>query len=139
MTDLEKCFADFRPSRQRYGIIFVVSDLFGTDIDASVRAIGRTGTWPGEPHIVHLFHPDERRPPLEGEIELVDVETQEVRRMWLTKREVARIEETFTAFLGAIERECLSRRVDYLPWTTDLDFEEAFLALLSRGSALAGA
>ncbi len=31
-TDLEKCFTDFRPSRQRFGSIFVISDFFGRDI-----------------------------------------------------------------------------------------------------------
>ena len=59
--------------------------------------------------------------------------------MWLTRREVRRYEEAFDAFVAAVQRECRSRRVDYMPWTTGLDFEETFLALLSRGSALAGA
>ena len=29
VTDLEGCFRNFRPARQRYGIIFVISDLYG--------------------------------------------------------------------------------------------------------------
>jgi uncharacterized protein (DUF58 family) len=139
LTDLEKCFHDFRPSRQRYGIIFVISDLFGIDPESAPRALARTGVWPGEPHVVHLHHPLERSPGLEGEVELIDVESGERRRMWLTRREVSRYEESFDRFTAAVERECLSRRVDYVRWTTDLDFEETFLTLLSRGSALAAA
>ena len=139
LTNLEKCFHDFRPSRQRYGIIFVISDLFGTDPQAAPRALARTGVWPGEPHVIHLHHPLERSPGIEGEVELIDVESGERRRMWLTRREVSRYEESFDRFVAAVERECLSRRVDYVRWTTDLEFEETFLALLSRGSALAAA
>ncbi|MGI8601518.1 MAG: DUF58 domain-containing protein [Verrucomicrobiales bacterium] len=138
-TDLERCFGDFRPSRQRYGIIFAISDLFGTEVEAATRALARTSMWPGEPHIIQLHHPRERSPQLEGELELVDAETGEKRRLWLTRRDVARYEVEFDRFLGAVERECLARRVDYLRWTTDLDFEETFLTLLSRGSALAAA
>jgi uncharacterized protein (DUF58 family) len=138
-TDLEKCFNDFRPSRQRFGIIFVLSDLFGSDPESAVRALARTSVWPGEPHVIQLHHPRERTPQLEGEIELVDVETGEKRRMWLTRREVSRYEAEFDRFLAGIERECLARRVDYLRWTTDLEFEETFLTLLSRGSALSAA
>ncbi|NOX99145.1 MAG: DUF58 domain-containing protein, partial [Verrucomicrobia bacterium] len=33
MTNLDRCFHGFRPSRRRYGIIFVVSDFFGSGIN----------------------------------------------------------------------------------------------------------
>jgi uncharacterized protein (DUF58 family) len=139
VTDLDRCFAEFRPSRQRYGIIFVISDLFAAEGADTFRALARTGVWPGEPHVIHLYHPLERHPHLEGEIELVDVETGTARRMWLSRREVERYAQAFDGFVATVQRECLSRRVDYMPWTTNVDFEETFLALLSRGSALAGA
>lgn len=136
---LEPAFESFRPTRRRYGIIFVISDLFGRDPGEAVRAISRTAVWPGEPHLIQIHHPLERSPALQGELELVDVESGEARRMWLTRREMARHEEAFDAFVADVERECLARRVDYLRWTTDLDFEETFLTLLSRGSALSAA
>ncbi|MFN0125424.1 MAG: DUF58 domain-containing protein [Verrucomicrobiales bacterium] len=139
VTDLERCFNDFRPSRQRQGIIFVVSDLFGRDLEEAPRAIERTSAWPGETHVIHVFHPLEKSPALSGEVELVDVETGEARRMWLSRRDVERHEAAFTQWSAAVERACLSRRGDFLAWPTDTDFDEAFLALLSRGSALAGA
>ncbi len=75
---------------------------------------------------------------MEGEIELIDVETDEVRRLWFTKRERERYEKEFERFREELERGCLKRQIDYLSWTTDQPFEDMFLALLSRGSALAG-
>ena len=137
MTDLEQCFRTFRPTRQRYGVIFVISDLFGRDIESASHGLKSSIAWPGEPHVIHVYHPKERKPDLDGEIELIDVETQEKRRLWLTKRDLKRYEETFAKFIEKIENECHSRQMDYVEWTTETDFEEMFLHLLSRGSVLA--
>jgi uncharacterized protein (DUF58 family) len=138
LTDLETCFRDFRPSRQRFGIIFVLSDLFGTEIGSAHEALRMTNSWPGESHLIHVYHPQERKPDLDGEIELFDVETEEVRRLWFTKRELQRYEREFERFTGDLQRECVSRRIDYMPWTTDEPFEDMFISLLSKGSVLAG-
>lgn len=136
-TDLEQCFKEFRPTRQRYGVIFVVSDLFGRDIESASVGLKRSVAWPGEPHVIHVYHPKERHPGLDGEIELIDVETLEKRRLWLTKRDLKRYEDTFAAFVETIRAECRTRQMDYVEWTTDKSFEDMFLHLLSRGSVLA--
>ncbi|MEM7145709.1 MAG: DUF58 domain-containing protein [Verrucomicrobiota bacterium] len=137
-TDLEACFREFRPSRQRFGIIFVLSDLFGSEIGSAQQALRLTNSWPGESHLIHVFHPRERKPELEGEVELYDVETEEVRRLWFTKRELARYEAAFQAFSDDLQRGCVLRQIDYLPWSTDEAFEDMFISLLSKGSVLAG-
>ena len=137
LTSLERCFHEFRPSRRRYGIIFVISDLYGQGIDEAIRSVRHASTWPGETHFIHVHHPWEEKPDLDGEIELVDVETEEHRRLWFTRRDRARYEERFELFLKDLEHACKSRQIDYQRWRTDFPFEELFLDLLSRGSALA--
>lgn len=138
LTDLEVCFREFRPSRQRFGIIFVLSDFFGREIGSAHEALRLTNQWPGESHLIHVYHPYERRPDLEGEVEVFDVETEEVRRLWFTKRELVRYESAFDQFSEDLQRGCVSRQIDYLPWTTDEVFEDMFISLLSKGSVLAG-
>jgi len=137
VTNLERCFQDFRPSRRRYGIIFVISDLYGRDVDEAREAIRHAAAWPGEVHFIQVHHPWEEKPDLEGEIQLVDVETSEQRRLWFTPRDRARYEERYRLFLDDIERSCQARQIDYQRWRTDNPFDEMFLDLLSRGSALA--
>lgn len=137
-THLRQCFREFKPSRQRYGIIFVLSDMFGQDITSAEKALLHASSWPGETHVIHILHPWERKPDMEGEIQLVDVETDEVRKLWFTKRDLKRYTETFEAYLESVERACLTRQIDYMQWDTDGSFEDLFLNLLSRGSALAG-
>ncbi|MDF1849884.1 MAG: DUF58 domain-containing protein [Verrucomicrobiales bacterium] len=137
LTDLHRCFEDFQPSRRRYGVIFVISDLYGQDVDEAKDAIRHACAWPGEVHFIQVFHPWEEKPDLEGEIELVDVETNEQRRLWFTPRDRKRYEKRYERFLSEIEQSCRNQQVDYQRWRTDAPFDEMFLELLSRGSVLA--
>src|SRR5262249_10271702 len=114
------------------------SDLFGRDPSLSESILKQIATWPCETHIIHVLDPHECEPRLEGEIELQDVETGEVRRMWLTKREMERYAESMKVFRETIKSGCTKRKIDYLCWQTNQTFENLFLALLMRGSALAG-
>lgn len=136
-TNLEQSFKHFQPSRQRYGIIFVISDLYGQGVEEARAAIRHAAGWPGEVHFIQVFHPFEEKPDLEGEIQLVDVETNEQRRLWFTAKDRERYQKNYQAFIDGIASECQKRQIDYQPWRTDFPFEEVFLELLSRGSALA--
>ncbi len=139
ITDLDRCFKEFQPSRRRYGIIFLISDLYGKDVDEAKEAIQHASAWPGEVHFIQVNHPWEEKPDLDGEIVLVDVETQEQRRLWFTPRDKKRYEKRYQQFIDDIESVCQSRHIDYQRWRTDYPFDELFLELLSRGSALASA
>jgi uncharacterized protein (DUF58 family) len=139
LTDLTGSLRQFRPGRDRRGIVFLLSDLFGRTPEQAEEAIKQAVTWPAETHVIHIVHPAELRPALTGEFQLVDVETEEVRRMWLTKQELARYAAAVEAWQDSLRRTASARQIDYVPWTTDQPFEERFLDLLSRGSQLAGA
>jgi len=138
VTHLRTCFEEFRPSRQRYGVIFVLSDLFGQHAGSAEEAMRRVAGWPGETHVIQILHPEEREPGWEGEVRLTDAETGEERKMWLTKRELARYREEFDRFLDGVEKACLRRQVDHQVWMTDREFDEFFLGLMDRGSILGG-
>ncbi len=137
-TNLIESLQQFRPSRDRRGLVFVISDLFGRSPEMSTEALLRATSWPAETHVIQVLHPHEMAPDFKGDIRLLDVETNEVRRVWMTKREVARYVKAFAEFMDEIRSFCMRRQIDYFPWTTDQQFEETFLTLLSRGSALAG-
>ncbi|MBN2714012.1 MAG: DUF58 domain-containing protein [Planctomycetes bacterium] len=139
VTNLQHSLRSFRPGRDRKGVLFLISDLFGRSPELSQEALLDAAAWPVESHVIHVLHPDEMRPNLEGELQLQDVETGEVRRMWLTKREMERYAKEFDAYVEGLQRECLRRQMDYVYWKTDHSFEEMFVELLSRGSSLAGA
>lgn len=139
LTDLNHSFADFHPTRQRYGVIFVISDFFGHDVTSARESVKLAATWPGECHFLQILHPEERQPPFEGEVELDEVETGERRRFWLTRKDVQRYTDTFDAFCDELSRECASHRIDFMQCGSEEPFEQRFLDLLNRGTALASA
>ena len=134
-TDLS-ALRQFRPGRGRRGVVFILSDLLGGEPDVSAEALQVTTSWPAETHVVHVLEPEEMAPSIDGEVRLVDVETNETRQLSLTRRDMERYAEVFAQYLQDLGQSCLRRRVDYVTWRTDLAFERLFLELLSRGSAL---
>ena len=135
VTDMEQCFTDFRPSKQRHGIIFVISDFFGRDPEATPQAIAKAAAWPGETHFVQIFHPHERAPQIEGEVELAEVETGERRRFWLTQSDVMRYTAAFDAFAESLAAVSASRQIEFQQCGSEEPFEERFLELLMRDMA----
>lgn len=138
-TDLLRELTVFRPRQSQRGIVFLLSDLFGTNPAESQEALRMPAHWPTETHVIHILAPEEMRPTVSGELLLEDAETGEKRRVWISKRDLEQYAQAFTDYQQDLERGCLSRQMDYLLWSTDHPFEDMFLALLSRGSALAGA
>lgn len=136
-TNLKAALQNFRPGKDRRGIVFVISDLFGTSPGESEEALLAARSWPAETHVVHILHPEEMKPSMEGEIQLVDTETGETRRIWMTQREIDLYEKQFRDYLDQLQTSCLRRQMDYLTWSTAFSFEDLFLQLLSRGTALA--
>lgn len=139
VTNLREAFGAFRPARDRRGIVFFLSDLFGRDLDDATDALRQAAAWPAETHVVQIVDPRDAEPDLDGEFSLRDAETGEERRVYLGARERAACEAAFRDFCDQIETACLARRMNYLRWNTTDDFEAAFLELLARGSALANA
>ena len=139
VTDLDSSLRQVRIGRDRRGMVFLLSDLFGQDPEQSAEVIAKTVKWPAETHVVQLINPAERDPTLDGELRLLDVESGEIRRMWLTQRDRERYRRVFDAFVDGINRTCVQRQIDHMLWRTDTQFEDAFIELLSRGNSLAGA
>jgi uncharacterized protein (DUF58 family) len=138
-TDLVGCFKQFRPGRDRKGIAFIISDLFGSQPGEAQQSLAQVATWPVETHVIHVLEPAEMVLEMDGELKLIDVESGEVRRMWLTERECVLYAQRFAEYQDGLRVSCMRRKIDYVTWTTEQHFEEMFLHLLSRGSALAEA
>ena len=101
-SNLEASLTQFRPGRDRRGIVFFISDLLGREPETVESTIKRAAGWPAETHVIQILDPQEIRPDLEGEIRLIDVETGEMRRIWLTRREL----ETYRReFQNWVERD----------------------------------
>ena len=61
-TDLVGSLRQFRPARDRRGLVFVISDLFGAAPETATAALLQATRWPAETHVIHVLHPHEMRP-----------------------------------------------------------------------------
>ena len=136
-TRLEHALRRYQPGRDRRGIVFLISDLFGESLQDADRALGRVGQWRAETHAIQIIDPRERDPGLEGELRLIETETRQERLVQLDRRDLERYRETFDRFVEQVQQRCRQRQVNYMQWPADEPFEQMFMALLARGSALA--
>lgn len=138
VTEIDGSLSRFRPGRDRRGLVFILSDLFGQDPFKTRDALHQSIRWPAETHVVHILDPREVRPDLDGEVQLIDVETGEARRLSLSPADIDRYAAAVEAFLAELEQSCAQRMIHYTSWFTDQSFEQLFMSLLSRGSSLSG-
>jgi len=129
-TKLDAALRAYALGAKRPGLAFVISDLFSPTgyRDGLSRLQGRGY----EVSVLHLLSPDEIDPPLAGDLRLVDVETGDSQDVTLDGglRELYR--KRVAAWRDEIERHCLKRRVNYIPVTTDLAWDELVLHHLRR-------
>ena len=83
--------------------MFFISDLLGREPETVEATIKRAAGWPAETHVIQILDPQEIRPELEGEIRLIDVETGEIRRIWLTRRELETYRGEFQNWVEGID------------------------------------
>jgi len=121
---------------------FLISDLYGENLNDGRACLRQMNTWPGETHLVHLvdpleMNPDDHRVGWEGDLELEDVDLGQSRRFWARPSDLARYREIYQTWLADLRLDAARRNIDYQLWTTDLSFEDQLIELLSRGSRLA--
>jgi uncharacterized protein (DUF58 family) len=86
-------------------------------------------------HVLHLIAPDELRPMLGGDLELVDAETGEVREVSVDAEVLRSYERQLGSFISGIEGFCRANELSYVRVATDMPVEDLLLRRL-KGSLL---
>lgn len=84
-------------------------------------------------HVLHLLAPDEMRPMLGGDLELVDAETGEVREVSVDAEVLRSYERQLGTFISGIEGFCRSNELDYVRVISDMPVEDLLLRRLKGG------
>jgi uncharacterized protein (DUF58 family) len=82
-VDLEEALVEAGRRAARPGIVFVLSDFLSA---GAARGLERLSAGRHQVHAVHLLSREEREPPLEGDLRLVDVETGDAIAVSLSPR-----------------------------------------------------
>lgn len=115
-----------RPHRR--GPVIVLSDL--CDPEGFERGIDLLRHHRYEPHLVHLSDPAEAAPNMLGDLELVDRETGNTRKVTIDEQTLKRYREIYEAFVDSIQRYCRRYALSFTSASTATPFDEQILKMM---------
>lgn len=130
-TSLEDAFSTFVAQNKRRGIAVVLSDFY--DPSGFEEGLNKLRYFKFEPIVVHLYDERELNPALQGEMELVDVETGELCQLTLTPELVREYRQAFFDFSEELEDYCTRKQVLYFRAPIQEAFDELILRVFRAG------
>ena len=125
----------FVSQNKRRGVAIVISDLYdNVDFETGINTL-RYNKF--EPYVIQVFDPVEVRPPIHGDVRLIDNETGEHREVTITPRVLDRYVAAHARYRARIEDFCTQKQVPYHAIETSVPFDQAILDILRRGGLLA--
>ena len=131
ITDLDRALADYALRARRPGLTLVISDMFsyeGRYLEGLNALLGRGH----EVAFIHVLAPEELRPPVTGDLSLIDVETALKQEVTLDGAMLGMYQRRVRAWRDEIRGECLRRGAHYFPLSTDAPWERLILADMRR-------
>ena len=103
-TNLEKAVQGLLHRGARTGLAVVVSDLF--DEHGFQKGLDQLRHRRFDAHVIQLHDPKEADPALLGDAELIDIESESVRRVTITERNLKLYKQLFTDHQAAVRAYC---------------------------------
>jgi uncharacterized protein (DUF58 family) len=133
-TDIARVAGSFAHRTQRRGLAIVVSDLF--DPAGYERGFDLLRHHRYEPHIVQVFDPTEADPKLLGDLELFDVETESLRKVTVTERNLRQYRQIFDRFHESLTRYCNTYGLSCTRATTEIPYDQWVLRMMRAAGAV---
>ena len=120
---------------QRPGLVVVISDLWQPTA-ALETALKHLSPPRWQPVVLHLLHPAEIKPVVDGDIELVDSETALTETLRVDAAVRGRYQRRLQDWCSAIEATCARRHANYILLSSDESLERAVLPYLRTRQVL---
>lgn len=116
-TNLPRAIHQFNASRRRSGLVAIISDFFDTHgID---EVVGALGSLRHRLLVVQLTKTTDANPPLEGDVQLIDCETDSIFNVSVTQDSLRQYREAYQDYIVRL-KTCVARRGGaYLTLDTD--------------------
>jgi uncharacterized protein (DUF58 family) len=129
-TDLNASLRRFAVTPRRPGLIVLISDLLAAEgFQEGLRPLRGRGH---EAALIHLLAPDELEPVLAGDLQLVDVETDQAQDVSLDGGLRALYRQRARAWLKETQADCRRQSIRYLGPTTDQPWDKLLLLEMRR-------
>ncbi len=130
-TDLLTSLRAFVQRIKRRGVAIVISDFY--DHAGYEEGLNLLRYHRFEPAAIQIIDPREAHPALRGDVEIVDMETGELRQITLSASLCAAYEREHVAYCQALGSFCSARGIGYIRADTDQPFDELVLRALRQG------
>ncbi len=134
-TNLSRVAKSFVHRGQRRGLALVLSDLF--DPDGFQHGLDLLRHHRYEPHVVQVYDRRDAEPEMKGDLELFDVETETVRKVTVTERNIKQYRRIFALFLDSVTQYCNAYGIGHTRTSTEVPFDELLLRMMRTAGALA--
>jgi uncharacterized protein (DUF58 family) len=132
--DLSAQVAACLPSPNRQGLVVLVSDLLAPQgVEDGLDALLRQGV---DVVVLHVLSPQELKPDLLGELELLDAETNERLEVGLSLAVLQQYRQRLATWLERQAQVCRERGLRYVRLPSDRALEAVLLDDLRRGDVL---
>ncbi len=129
-TQLNLAMREYSIRPRRAGLVILISDLLTADgYEAGLHQLLGRGH---EAALVHVLSPDELDPPLAGDLQLVDSETNHAQDVSLDGGLRVQYRLRAQAWIQATQLDCRKRGVRYLEATTNLPWDQVLLLEMRR-------
>lgn len=133
-TDLTAVAREFGRRQTRGGLVVVLSDLF--DQPGFQRGIDALRYQRFEPHVLQILSPQDVDPPVLGDVDLVDAETGEQRKLRMTRQTVARYREALAKFDREVQDYCRRYALSHTRIVSDVPFDAVILQMMRAAGTL---
>jgi uncharacterized protein (DUF58 family) len=133
-TDLEKCVQGLLHRGPHTGLAVIISDLF--DEHGFQRGLDQLRYRRFETHVIQLHDPREADPAVLGDAELVDIESESVRKVTVTERGLKTYRRLFSDHQTAVRTYCRKYAIGCTQAPSTVRFDDLILRMMREsGSA----
>ena len=128
-TDLLRCAEWLLRAIPAPGLVFIISDLLSPDWDGALRRLAAAR---GDACLLHVLAPEDREPNLQGDLKLLDSETEQPCEVTMGTSVLRRYRDERDGFLSEVKALCHRHGFSYLLCQSAEPPEEVVLRSLRR-------
>lgn len=117
----------------RTGLAVVISDLF--DEHGFQTGLDQLRYRRFDAHVIQIHDPREANPALLGDVELVDMESDSVRRVTITEKNIRRYRQLFSAHQQAVRDYCRTCSLGCTQAPSTMRFDDLILSMMRESGA----
>lgn len=130
-VSLERSVNQFRQNTDKVGgLIILLSDLLGITNLNSILEVLPSPTW--DVIIIQMLHPEELAPTISGDLEMVDIETQQKANYDVDQQAIQLYEKRLKNWLESLEVSCVENGAFYTLIPTNWELDKDILPQLRK-------